>query len=125
VPLNRVDPVSMRKPILFGSLFLTALTLVGSPGLTWTCLEGQTGFEGNGNCAPGRVSFVGSGLTNSVRVIVTRTSSDEVIDDYNYDSSGGGIQFVETLVPGDTYSVDVRGTNGLGVTRSITTGGGN
>jgi len=123
--VNRVDPVSMRKPLLFGSLFLTALTLVGSPGLTWTCLEGQNGFEGNGNCAPGRVSFTGSGLTSSVRVTVTRTSSGEVIDDYNYDSTGGGIQFVETLVPGDTYSVQVRGTDGLGVTRTVTTGGGN
>jgi hypothetical protein len=122
--MNRVDPGSMRKTLLFGSLFLTALSLVGSPGLTWTCLEGQTGFEGNGNCAPGRVSFTGSGLTNSVRVTVTRSSSGEVIDDYNYDSTGGSIQFVETLVPGDTYSVEVRGTNGLGVTRNITTGGG-
>jgi|KBSMisStaDraftv2_1062788.scaffolds.fasta_scaffold06772_4 hypothetical protein len=122
--MNQVDPGSMRKTLLFGSLFLTALSLVGSPGLTWTCLEGQTGFEGNGNCAPGRVSFTGSGLTNSVRVTVTRSSSGEVIDDYNYDSTGGSIQFVETLVPGDTYSVEVRGTNGLGVTRNITTGGG-
>jgi hypothetical protein len=122
--MNRVDPGSMRKTLLFGSLFLTALSLVGSRGLTWTCLEGQTGFEGNGNCAPGRVSFTGSGLTNSVRVTVTRSSSGEVIDDYNYDSTGGSIQFVETLVPGDTYSVEVRGTNGLGVTRNITTGGG-
>ena len=124
MPVKRVDPVIMRKSLLFGSLFLTALTLVGSPGLTWTCLEGQNGFEGNGNCAPGRVSFTGSGLTNSVRVTVTRGSSGEVIDDYNYDTTGGGIQFVETLVPGDTYSVEVRGTNGLGVTRTITTGGG-
>jgi hypothetical protein len=119
---ERADPISMRKTLLFGSLFLTALTLVGSPGLTWTCLEGQTGFEGNGNCSPGRVSFVGSGLTNSVRVTVTRGSSGEVIDDYNYDSTGGGIQFVETLVPGDTYLVKVTGTDGLGVTRTITTG---
>jgi hypothetical protein len=115
----------MRKPLLFGSLFLTALTLVGSPGLTWTCLEGQTGFEGNGNCAPGRVSFVGSGLTNSVRVTVTRSSSGEVIYDYNYDYTGGPLQFVETSVLVDTYSVQVRGTDGLGVTRTITTGGGN
>jgi hypothetical protein len=115
----------MRKTFLFGSLFMTALTLVGSPGLTWTCLEGQNGLEGNGNCAAGRVSFVGSGLTNSVHVTVSRTSSGEVIDDYNYDSAGGGIQFVETLVPADTYSVKVQGTNGLGVTRTITTGGGN
>ena len=122
--MNRVDPVSMRKTLLFGSLVLTALTLVGSPGLTWTCLEGQTGFEGNGNCAPGRVSFTGSGLTNSVRVTVTRSSSGEVIDDYNYDSTGGSIRFVETLVPADTYSIEVRGTDGFGVRRDITTGGG-
>jgi len=27
--------------------------MVGSGGLTWNCLEGQTGFQGNGNCAPG------------------------------------------------------------------------
>jgi hypothetical protein len=115
----------MRKPFLFGSLLLTAFTLVGSPGLTWTCLEGQTGFQGNGNCAPGRVSFVASGLTNSVRVTVTRTSSGEIIDDYNYDSTGGGIQFVETLVPGDTYAVQVKGTDGLGVTQTVTTGDAN
>jgi len=114
----------MRKSLLFGSLFLTALTLVGSPGLTWSCLEGQTGFEGNGNCAPGRVSFTGSGLTSSVHVTVSRTSSGEVIDDYNYNSSGGGIQFVETLVPADTYSVQLMGTDGFGVTRNITTGSG-
>lgn len=123
--MNRADAVIMRKPLLFGSLFFTALTLVGSPGLTWTCLEGQTGFQGSGNCTPGRVSFTGSGLTSSVRVTVTRTSSGEVIDDYNYDSAGGGIQFVETLVPADTYSVQVRGTDGLGVTQNVTTGAGN
>ena len=112
----------MRKTFLFGSLFLTALTLVGSPGLTWSCLEGHMG---TGNCAAGRVQFTGSGLTNSVHVTVSRTSSGKVIDDYDYDSTGGGIQFVETLVPADTYSVQVRGTDGLGVTQTITTGGGN
>jgi len=63
-------------------------------------------------------------LTSSVHVTVSRTSSGEVIDDYNYNSSGGGIQFVETLVHADTYSVELRGTDGLGVTRNITTGSG-
>jgi len=43
----------MKTTLLFATFFLTTLTMVGSGGLTWNCLEGQTGFQGNGNCAPG------------------------------------------------------------------------
>jgi hypothetical protein len=115
----------MRKTLFFATFFLTAFALVGSPGLTWTCLEGQIGNEGNGYCAPGRVAFTGSGFLSSVHITVSRTSSGEVIDDYNYDASGGTIQFTETLVPADTYIVQLTGANGLVVSRNVTTGSGN
>jgi len=114
----------MRKTILFGTFFLAAFTLLGFASLTSTCLEGTVG-DGNGNCAAGRVSFSGSGYPPMVHINVSRNSSGEVIDDYDYDAAGGTIQFVETLVPADTYVVRLTNTDtGLVVTRTVTTGGG-
>jgi len=114
----------MKKTLLFATFFLTTLTLVGSAGLGWNCLEGQTGFQGNGNCAPGRVAFNGSGYPSLVHINV-QNSSGVTIDDYDYDSSDGSIQFTETLVPADTYTVHLTGANGLSVLQNITTGGNN
>ena len=45
------------------------------------------------------------------------------IDDYDYNSSDGTIQFTETLVPADTYAIVLTAANGLRVAQSITTGG--
>ena len=95
--------------------------MVGSGGLTWNCLEGQTGFQGNGNCAPGRVAFSGSGYPSSVHINV-KNSAGQAIDDYDYNSSDGTIQFTETLVPSDTYSIVLTGANGLRVAQNVTTG---
>ena len=112
----------MKKTLLFATFFLTTLTMVGSAGLTWNCLEGQTGFQGNGNCAPGRVAFSGSGYPSSVHINV-QNSAGMAIDDYDYNSSDGTIQFTETLVPSDTYAIVLTGANGLRVAQSVTTGG--
>jgi len=114
----------MKKTLLGAAFFLTTLTMVGSAGLTWNCLEGQTGFQGNGNCAAGRVAFSGSGYSGSVHINV-RNSAGMAIDDYDYNSSDGTIQFTETLVPADTYAIVLTGANGLRVAQSVTTGGDN
>ena len=71
------------------------------------------------------MSFSGSGYPNSVHITVTRGTSGEVIDDYNYESSIGIIEFTETLVPADAYNVRLTATNGLLVAKNVTTGGGN
>ena len=117
----------MRKTILFGTFFLAAFTLLGFASLNTTCLEGQTGNGENNNssCAPGRVSFSGYGYANMVHITVSRASSGEVIDDYDYEASGGAINFTETLVPADTYNLRLTDSNGTVVSRSVTTGGGN
>ncbi len=112
----------MRKALLFTTFFLTTLTMVGSGGLTWSCLEGQTGFEGNGNCAPGRVAFSGTGYPSTVHINVSN-STGVVIDDYDYDSADGTIQFTETLVPADTYTVKLTAPSVM-VSQNVTTGGG-
>lgn len=114
----------MKKTLLCAAFFLTTLTMVGSAGLTWNCLEGQTGFQGNGNCAAGRVAFSGSGYPSSVHINV-QNSAGMAIDDYDYNSSDGTIQFTETLVPADTYAIVLTGANGLRVAQSVTTGGDN
>jgi hypothetical protein len=114
----------MRKTILFGTFFLAAFALLGFANLTSTCLEGTVGNgdDNNGNCAAGRVSFSGSGFPATVHINVSRNSTGEVIDDYDYEAAGGTIEFTETLVPADTYSVRLTGANGLTVTRNVTTG---
>jgi hypothetical protein len=115
----------MKKTLLFTTFFLAAFSLLGSGGINATCLEGRVGNEDDGNCAAGRVSFTGSGYPNSVHITVTRGSTGEVIDDYDYESSVGMIEFTETLVPADTYNVRLTASNGLLVTKNVTTGGGN
>ena len=115
---------TMRKTLLSASFFLTAFALIGSPGLNWNCLEGQNDNQSNGNCAAGRVTFTGGGYPATVHISVTRTSTAQVIDDYDYETTGGNIEFTETLVPADTYSVNLVGAN-VAVSRSITTYGGN
>lgn len=99
---------------------------MGSAGLSWTCLEGRVGNDdSNSNCAAGRVSFSGTGYPAMVHINVSRGSTGEVIDDYDYESTGGTIQFTETLVPADTYNVRLTGADGLLITRNVITGGGN
>jgi hypothetical protein len=115
----------MKKTFLFTTFFLAAFSLFGSGGINATCLEGTVGNQDDGNCAAGRVSFTGSGYPNSVHITVTRGSTGEVIDDYDYESSVGTIEFTETLVPADTYTVRLTASNGMLVTKNVTTGGGN
>ena len=122
----------MKKTFLFTTFFLAAFSLLGSGGINATCLEGMAGNEDDGNCAAGRVSFSGTGYPTSVHITVTRGSTGEVIDDYDYESSVGMIEFTETLVPADTYlvpadtyNVRLTASNGLLVTKNVTTGGGN
>jgi hypothetical protein len=115
----------MKKTFLFTTFFLAAFSLLGSGGINATCLEGRAGNEDDGTCAAGRVSFSGTGYPTSVHITVTRGSTGEVIDDYDYESSVGTIEFTETLVPADTYNVRLTASNGLLVTKNVTTGGGN
>ena len=114
----------MRKTILFGTFFLAAFTLLGFANLNTTCLEGQAGNgeDNNSNCAAGRVSFTGGGYPAMVHINVSRDSTGEVIDDYDYDASSGTIQFTETLVPAGTYNIRLTSSNGLIVVKSVTTG---
>jgi hypothetical protein len=117
----------MKKTLLFTTFFVAAFSLLGSGGINATCLEGTVGNGdgNNSNCAAGRVSFSGTGYPTSVHITVTRGSTGEVIDDYDYESSVGTIEFTETLVPADTYSVRLTASNGMLVTKDVTTGGGN
>ena len=115
----------MKNTFLFTTFFLAAFSLLGSGGINATCQEGRAGNEDDGNCAAGRVYFSGTGYPTSVHITVTRGSTGEVIDDYDYESSVGTIEFTETLVPADTYNVRLTASNGLLVTKNVTTGGGN
>ncbi len=112
----------MKKTFLFTTFFLAAFSLLGSAGINTTCLEGTVDNGEDGNCAAGRVAFSGSGYPTSVHITVTRSSTGEVIDDYDYESSVGTIEFTETLVPADTYNVRLTASNGMLVTKTVTTG---
>jgi hypothetical protein len=112
----------MKKAILLAVIVLVPLALVAyQASISLTCLEGIT-F--GGNCAAGRVTFLGVGYPSQVHINVTRNSTGDVYDDFDYDSSNLGIlKFTETLYPGDTYTVKI-GTTSQVVT-TVTTGDGN
>ena len=95
----------MKKLFLFTTFFLAAFSLLGSGRINATCLQGTVGNQDDGNCAAERVSFTGSGYPNSVHITVTRGSTGEV--------------------PVDTYNVLLTASNGMLVTKNVTTGGGN
>jgi hypothetical protein len=112
----------MKKAILLAVLVLVPLALVGyQASIALTCVDGVTY---GGNCAAGHVTFLGVGFPNQVHITVTRNSTGDVYDDFDYDASTGGIlKFTETLYPGDTYTVQI-GTTSQTVT-TVTTGDGN
>jgi len=111
----------MKKAILLAVFVLVPLALVGyQASLTLTCVDGTTG---SGNCAAGHVTFTGYGYPSQVHITVTRNSTGDVYDDFDYDSSNSGnLNFTETLYPGDTYTVQI-GTSSQVVT-TVTTGDG-
>ena len=82
------------------------------------------GITLSGNCAAGHVTFLGVGFPNQVHITVTRNSTGDIYDDFDYDATILGIlKFTETLYPGDTYTVQIGSTSQLVTT--VTTGGGN
>jgi hypothetical protein len=108
----------MRKTI-FAVLILAAVALVGSPsGLTWSC---GSGTSQSGTCAPGPVTFSGQQYPSTVHVRVVRNSTNDIYDDWDYDTTGGNLSFTETLRPADSYSVTVTGES-LSLTQTVSTG---
>jgi hypothetical protein len=109
----------MKKAILLAVLVLVPLALVAyQVSISLTCVDGITL---GGNCVAGHVTFLGLGYPNQVHITVTRNSTGDIYDDFDYDASGGGIlKFTETLYPGDTYTVQI-GSSSQVVT-TVTTG---
>ncbi len=110
------------KKTIFAVFILASVALVGSPsGLTWSCSNGTTQ---SGSCAPGPVTFSGQQFPSTVHVRVVRNSTNDIYDDWDYDTSNGGtLSFTETLQPADTYTLTLTGSDGTSVTQSVTTGG--
>jgi hypothetical protein len=110
----------MKKIILLAAFVLVPLALLAfTTSITWTCVDGTTD---NGNCAVGHVTFTGAGYPSQVHVNVTRNSTGDVYDDFDYDASNGGaLTFTETLYPADTYTVQIGSTSQ--VITTVTTGG--
>jgi hypothetical protein len=102
--------LAMKKTILFAAMLLGAMTLTGYTGLSQTCVDGASS---NGNCAPGKVTFTGSSYPSQIHVQVTRYSTGEAYDDWDYQAaSDGTISFTETLYPADYYRVTVTSNAG-------------
>ena len=114
----------MKKVIVLGALILAPLTLVGSGGLTQTCVDSTLD---NGNCYPGHVLFTGSGYPALVQITVTSTTTSTVYDNFQYTTNNGAVNFTEVLYPADTYNINiVDGTTGSPlVYQNVTTGEGN
>jgi len=109
----------MKKVLTIAALVLAPLTLVGSGGLNWTCVDGT--LDG-GNCYPGHVHFTGNGTPSTIHITVTRMSDGTIYDDFDYDATSG-VDFTETLYPRGTYNVTLTGYP-FAASQSVTTGGG-
>jgi len=110
----------MKKLLTVAALVLAPLALIGSPsGLSWSCVDG-TGVSGN--CAPGHVTFTGTGYPSPVVHVRVTDSSGSELDDFDYNTQGN-LNFTETLVPAGTYSVTISVT-GWNSTQNITVGEG-
>lgn len=103
----------------FAALVLAPLTLAGSGGLNWTCVDGTLG---GGNCYPGHVHFTGVSYGSTIHINVARVNDGTVYDDFDYDASKG-VDFTETLYPAGTYAVTLVGYP-YASTQTVTTGGG-
>lgn len=106
----------MKKVLTIAALILAPLTLVGSSGLAWTCVDGT--MDG-GNCYPGHVHFTGSGYPNNVHITVTKNSNGTVYDDFDYD--GGAVDFTESLYPRGDYTIAITGV-AFSQTTNVSTG---
>jgi hypothetical protein len=95
----------MKKLLTFAALVLAPLTLVGSGGLNWTCVDGTMG---NNNCYPGHVHFTGNGYPSTVHITVTKNSNGVQYDDFDYDATAG-VDFTETLYPRGDYTITLVG----------------
>jgi len=94
----------MQKLLTFAALVFAPLTLVGSGGLNYTCVDGTVGS----NCSPGHVHFTGSGTPNTIHINVARNSDGTVYDDFDYDATAG-VDFTEVLYPAGNYTVTLTG----------------
>jgi hypothetical protein len=101
----------MRNFVLFAFAGLLTLGLSGRSGLTGGCLKGGD----YPSCVGGEVVFTGSNYPAQVHVTVTN-SSGKVIDDGDYQTSGGTVSFTENLSFADTYTVLVNNVDVLTVT---------
>jgi hypothetical protein len=110
----------MKKVLTIAALVLAPLTLVGSGGLNYTCLDGTLG---GGHCYPGHVHFTGQGTPSTIHVTVARDSDGVIYDDFDYDATSG-VNFTETLYPSDTYNITITGYP-FAASQSVTTGDGN
>ena len=110
----------MKKVLTIAALVLAPLTLVGSGGLNYACVDGT--LDGGG-CYPGHVHFTGSGTPSTIHINVTRTDNGTVYDDFDYDATSG-VDFTETLYPSGTYNVTLTGYP-YATSQTVTTGGGN
>jgi hypothetical protein len=108
----------MKKVLTIAALVLAPLTLVGSGGLNYTCLDGD--LDG-GNCYPGHVHFTGSGTPSTIHINVTRANDGTVYDDFDYDATAG-VDFTEVLYPGGSYVVTLTGYP-YAASQVVTTGG--
>jgi hypothetical protein len=107
----------MKKLLTVAALVLAPLTLVGSGGLNWVCIDG---ILGGGNCYPGHVHFTGLPYPSTVHITVTRDSDGVVYDDFDYDATAG-VDFTEVLYPRGTYDITLVGYP-FGTSVGITTG---
>jgi hypothetical protein len=110
----------MKKVLTVAALVLAPLTLVGSGGLNYTCIDGTMG---GGNCYPGHVHFTGQGTPSNIHITVTRNDDSSVYDDFDYDASNG-VDFTEVLYPRGGYTVTLTGYP-YASSQTVTTGGDN
>ena len=95
----------MKKLLLTAALVFAPLTLVGSGGLNYTCVDGTMD---SGNCYPGHVHFTGQGTPSTIHINVTRNNDGSVYDDFDYDANNG-VDFTEVLYPRGSYTITLTG----------------
>jgi hypothetical protein len=101
----------MRKTKLFTLAALLSSGLFGQSGLTGSCRNGGT----YPSCDGGEIVFTGANYPALVHITVTN-SSGKVIDDGDYTTNVGNLQFTENLSFADTYTISVNDDAVLTVT---------
>ncbi len=92
----------MRLTIFIALLLFLAFPSAAQPSLAGSCQNGGT----YPNCVGGEIVFTGTNYPAIVHVRVTN-SSQEVIDDGDYTTTGGVLTFTENLSFADTYTITV------------------